>query len=180
MIRRARAEDVDGIAAVHVAAWQAAYPGILPAHTLEAFTLAERRRFWSGVAPGEPVPGRPVLVAVESEAVVGFAVCGPPRDHDMPFDAELFVLNVQPARWRRGIGRRLFACCVDQLSDLGHSSFYLWVLTANERARRFYESVQGKPLAEHIRDADFGGVGVPEIAYGWAKLPDVASVRDRD
>jgi ribosomal protein S18 acetylase RimI-like enzyme len=173
VIRRARAEDVDGIAAVHVAAWQAAYRGILPAHSLQAFTLDERRRFWAGVAPGEAVPGRPVLVAVDGEAVVGFAVCGPPRDHDMPFDAELYVLNVHPGHWGHGIGRRLFACCVGQLSDLGRSNCYLWVLTANERARRFYESVQGKPLAEHVRGADFGGVGVPEIAYGWATLPAV-------
>jgi len=177
VIRRARAEDVDGIAAVHVAAWQAAYPGILPADALQAFTLAERRRFWTGVAPGESVPSRPVLVAVEGEAVVGFAVCGPPRDHDLPFDAELYVLNVHPVHWRHGIGRRLFASCVDQLSNLGHGNFYLWVLTANEPARRFYESVQGKSLAQHVRDADFGGVGVPEICYGWTRLPDVAGRR---
>jgi ribosomal protein S18 acetylase RimI-like enzyme len=173
VIRLARPEDVDGIAAVHSGAWQAAYRGILPASTLQAFTVENRRKFWAGVRLGDPASERPVLVAVDQDRIVGFAVCGPPRDSDMPFDAELYVLNVDPGRWRRGVGRRLFAHCVDHLSARGRGSFYLWVLAANERARQFYESFGGKPLTDRSRDADFDGVGVAEIPYGWAILPIV-------
>jgi ribosomal protein S18 acetylase RimI-like enzyme len=93
----------------------------------------------------------------------------------MPFDAELYVLNVDPGRWRRGVGRRLLAHCVDHLSASGRGSFYLWVLAANERAQQFYESFGGKPLTDRSRDADFDGVGVAEIPYGWATLPIVAA-----
>lgn len=174
MIRLARPDDDDGIAAVHAGAWQAAYPGILPASTLQAFTVENRRKFWTGVGLGEPASERPVFVAVEGDSVVGFAVCGPPRDADMRFDAELYVLNVDPARWRRGVGRRLFEHCVDHLAAHDRGSFYLWVLAANERARRFYESLGGKALGDRIRDADFDGIGVPEVPYVWAKLPIVA------
>lgn len=171
MIRLARADDVDGIAAVHAATWQAAYARILPASTLQAFTVANRRKFWAGVGLGDPVPDRPIFVALDDGIIVGFAVCGPARNPELPFDAELYVLNVAPSHWRRGIGRRLFARCVDHLSERRRSSFYLWVLRANERGRRFYESLKGEPLADCVRDADFDGVAVPEIAYGWAKLP---------
>jgi ribosomal protein S18 acetylase RimI-like enzyme len=116
VIRPARPQDVDGIAAVHASAWQAAYPGILPASVLQAFTVANRRKYWAGVRLDDSARDRPVFVAVEDNSVVGFAVCGPPRDRDMNFDAELYVLNVDPGHWRRGVGRRLFAHCIDHLA----------------------------------------------------------------
>jgi GNAT superfamily N-acetyltransferase len=175
VIRPARPDDVDGIATVHAGVWQTAYRDILPASTLEAFTVENRRKFWAGVGLGDPAAERLVFVAVDHDCIVGFAACGLPRDSDMGFDAELYVLNVDPRRWRRGVGRRLFAHCVDHLSVLGHGSFYLWVLAANERARQFYESLGGQLLADRRRDADFDGVGVAEIPYGWANLPIVAA-----
>jgi ribosomal protein S18 acetylase RimI-like enzyme len=171
VIRPARPDDIDGIAAVHSRAWQAAYRGILPASTLQAFTVENRRKFWAGVGLGGPE--RPVFVAVDQDRIVGFAVCGPPRDPDMPFDGELYVINVDPGRWRHGVGRRMFAHCVDHLSARGRGSFYLWVIAGNERARQFYESFGGKPLANRSRDADFDGVGVPEVPYVWENLPTV-------
>jgi ribosomal protein S18 acetylase RimI-like enzyme len=173
VIRPARPDDVEGIAAVHSGAWQAAYSGILPASTLQAFTVENRRKFWAGVGLGDPASERPAFVAVDQDCIVGFAVYGPPRDPGMPFDAELYVLNVDPAHWRRGVGRRLFAHCVDHLAARGNGCFYLWVLAANERACRFYESLEGKALADRIRDADFDGIGVPEVPYVWANLPTV-------
>jgi ribosomal protein S18 acetylase RimI-like enzyme len=175
VIRLARPEDIDGIAVVHAGAWQAAYPGILPARTLQAFTVDNRRKYWSGIRLGDPARERPVFVAIDGGSVVGFAVCGPPRDRDMPFDAELYVLNVDPGHWRRGVGRRLFAHCVDHLAGRGHANVYLWVLVANERARRFYESLGGTPLTDRLREADFDGIGVPEVPYLWPRLPILAA-----
>lgn len=172
MIRLAHPNDVESIAAVHVSAWQAAYPGILPASALQAFTIDNRRKFWAGVRLDDPA--RPVFVSVEGSSVIGLAACGAPRDRDMPFDAELYVLNVDPGHWRRGVGRRLFAHCIDHVAARGKGNLYLWVVVTNERARRFYESLGGKPLADRIRDADFDGVSVPEIPYAWATLPAIA------
>src|SRR4029450_669873 len=86
VIRPARPQDVDGIAAVHASAWQAAYPGILPASVRQAVTVATRRKYWAGVRLDDSARDRPVFVAVEDNSVDGFAVCGPPRDRDMNFD----------------------------------------------------------------------------------------------
>ena len=107
MILLARPEEVDGIAAVHARAWQGAYPGILPASTLQAFTVDSRRKYWSGVRLDDPAGERPVFVAVEGDSAVGFAVCGRPRDRDMPFDAELYALNVDRAT---GVAGSAAAC----------------------------------------------------------------------
>lgn len=174
MIRRARPDDVDGIAAVHAGSWQAAYPGIVPARALEAFTVASRREYWAGVRLDDRPADRPIFVAVEGDLVVGFASCGRPRDPDMEFGAEIYALNVDPGRWRCGVGRRLFAHCIDHLAAGGIDSLYLWVFVANQRARRFYERLGGMPLADGVRDADFDGVGVPTLPYAWEQLPIVA------
>jgi GNAT superfamily N-acetyltransferase len=179
VIRLARLEDVDGIAAVHAGAWQAAYPGIVPADTLAAFTVASRREQWAGARLDDRPPDRPVFVAVEDGAVVGFALCGrPPRDPDMEFDAEFYALNVDPGRWRCGVGRRLFMRCADHLAAIGCRSFYLWVFVANQRARQFYESLGGTPLADRVRAARLHDMGVPEIPYVWTKLP-IVGIGDR-
>jgi RimJ/RimL family protein N-acetyltransferase len=89
----------------------------------------------------------------------------------MPFDAELYVLNVVLGHWRRGVGCRLFAHCIDHLAGRGVGNVYLWVLTANERTRRFYENLGGRRLADRLRDADADGVGGPEVPYVWPRLP---------
>jgi hypothetical protein len=88
-------------------AWQGAYPGILPASTLQAFMVDSRRKYWSGV----------------------------------------------------------------RLDGRGVGNVYQWVLTANERTRRFYENLGGRRLADRLRDADFDGVGGPEVPYVWPRLP---------
>jgi len=58
VIRPACPEDVGGIAAVHADDWQAAYPGIIPAGTFQAFTVANRCEFWAGVGLGDPASDR--------------------------------------------------------------------------------------------------------------------------
>jgi len=45
VIRPARPDDVDGIAAVHSRAWQAAYRGILPGSTLHRTEPPHRKHF---------------------------------------------------------------------------------------------------------------------------------------
>jgi len=63
-------------------------------------------------------------------------------------------------------------------TSTGPACLYLWVLAANDPARRFYESLGGNPLIDRIRDADVDGIGVPELPYVWEKLP-IVTVGDR-
>ena len=174
MIRLARSEDAEGIAVVHAGAWQAAYRAIVPAVGLEPYTVANRRKYWAEARLGERPPDCPIFVAIAGDAIAGFAVCGPPRDPGIGYDAEIYAINVAPEHWRRGFGRELFVHCADDLSARGHGSFYLWVFTANERARRFYEKLGGALIEGHLRSADFDGIGVLEIAYGWLTMPRLA------
>jgi GNAT superfamily N-acetyltransferase len=52
---------------------------------------------------------------------------------------EVYALYVIPDWWSTGTGRSLMSCAVATLSDAGYQRAVLWVLEANDRARRFYE-----------------------------------------
>jgi len=55
ILRPAKTSDAAGIAAVHVAGWQAAYRHLLPAAYLDALDPAEREAQWSTRLAGRRV-----------------------------------------------------------------------------------------------------------------------------
>ena len=126
---------------------------------------------WARAPPSERPPERPVFVAAAGYVVVGMTAGGPPRDRELPYDAEIYAINIDPAYWRRGIGRRLFLRCAGHLAANGARSLYLWVFVANRRGRCFYESLAGVAQDDRVRSLAMGGVQVPEIAYGWREMP---------
>lgn len=78
-------------------------------------------------------------VALLGDKVIGYAGVGPERDPQAPPNTgELYALFVHPDHWGTGAGRALTdAACAD-LRESGCDSVQLWVLEANNRARRFY------------------------------------------
>jgi GNAT superfamily N-acetyltransferase len=81
-----------------------------------------------------------VLVALADERIVGFATTRPSPDEDAePDTAEVSGLYVEPDVWGQGVGGTLLESVLERLRLGGVKSATLWVLAANDRARRFYE-----------------------------------------
>jgi GNAT superfamily N-acetyltransferase len=59
-------------------------------------------------------------------------------DTDPQRTGEVFAIYVDPDVWGTGAGRQLMAGAVAELTRLGYIDAILWVLDANDRARRFY------------------------------------------
>jgi GNAT superfamily N-acetyltransferase len=135
-IRDARAGDEAQVADVHVRAWKAAYRGLLPDDYLDALTPEHRIPGYRFGSPEDRDPQ--TVLAVEGQALLGFATFGPSRDADAPGAGELFALYVDPARWRTGAGRALLRATRERLHGRGHEEAILWVLDGNEPAARFY------------------------------------------
>ncbi|HEV8654258.1 MAG TPA: GNAT family N-acetyltransferase [Candidatus Limnocylindria bacterium] len=140
-VRDARLVDADRIAEVHVASWQVAYRGLLPdpmlARMLEQ--LLERQEFQRHIL--ETLGDRQRFLVAEADGVViGFVHLGPTRDADSPDQGEIYAIYLDPAWYRRGVGRELFFRATQHLRDFGFRTAMLWVLRENDRARRFYES----------------------------------------
>ena len=136
-IRPATIDDARQIAEVHVGSWRHAYRGMLPDAVLDRRSADDREGTWRAAFADETTGA---LVAEDDGRIVGFTSFGPSRDGDASErTAEILTIYVEPSTMGRGIGRELLAAASASLRDRGFERATLWVLEANERARRFYE-----------------------------------------
>ena len=142
-VRLARATDAEQVAAVHVASWQWAYAGLLPAEELAGLSVAERADRWratlGGTGTGRTDRGATFVADLDGQ-VVGFVAVGPGRD-DVGGQSvgELYAIYLDRNVSGTGTGRRLHDAGVGWLALQGWTRALLWVLRDNTRARRFYE-----------------------------------------
>ncbi len=164
VIRDATPSDSRAIAEVHVASWRWAYRGDLPAQFLDGQSVDARERQWDEwLAPAQPGAG--TMVAQTDEGVVGFCSFAPSRDDDAEaHTAEVMTIYLRPHAAGRGIGRELFASAVGRLAELGYERATLWVMTSNDRSRRFYEAA-GWSWDGTTGEHRFDRANVPIVRY---------------
>lgn len=161
-IRPAEIDDAEAVAQAHVATWQAAYEGLMPADFLAALDWRERlesTRTWLG----SPRPDVATLVAVRGH-VLGFSTFGPVRDEDLIPDnyGEIYAIYVLPEAWSTGAGSGLLKASLRAMS--AYDVVALWVLEANVRARRFYQRHGFAPDAS-AKTIEIGSATLPELRY---------------
>ncbi len=159
-VRRAHVEDAEGIARVHVAAWQHAYRGIVPDDLLAALSVEARTQRWRGQLEASQT----WVVGPPTGPLRGFVSVGASRDDDAPSGGgEVYALYVHPDEWGTGVGSRLITTAAEHLAAT-HSAATLWVLTLNERARTFYAR-HGWHLDGARKQESLGGVVLEEVRY---------------
>jgi ribosomal protein S18 acetylase RimI-like enzyme len=164
VIRRAEPGDGASIGLVHVRTWQSAYRGLLPQPFLNGLDAHQRGDYWEHYLSEGIQPGEEVVVAEEEGTVVGFASVGPSRDEDANGEGEVWAIYLSADRWGQGIGKALMDAALDSLRQAGFTVATLWVLDANERARRFYETGAWVPDGATKED-DRRGFPVTEVRY---------------
>jgi GNAT superfamily N-acetyltransferase len=186
VIRSASTADAAQIAAVMRDSWLAAYDGIIAPALIDRATAPD-----GGARIRQSFRTRPwqrMIAAVEpadsgvGSSIVGYASFGPERDVlEMPWPypltpggsdgqvAELYALYVHPAWWSTGTGRALMERVLAKVKMAGYTCITLWVLEANDRARRFYQRAGFAPDGARHELDDLGGV--TEIRYGRALSP---------
>jgi ribosomal protein S18 acetylase RimI-like enzyme len=174
-IRPASAADGLSVAQIRAESWRTAYADVFP-----AATLAERTAPAAVAKEGEwrsahPIDG--VLIAEEPDdkpAMIGFVSFGPERGQDdEPGEpqqeppehgrAEIYAIYVLPDRWSTGTGRALMDAVLHLAAGRGYTDISLWVMEANDRARRFYELAGFQPTGESVVLGHLGGV--TEVRY---------------
>ena len=151
-IRRAAEEDASALAGLHVRAWQWAYRGMLPDAYLDGLAgqTAQREAMWRQELRGLPAECL-VWVAERDGRLVGFCNTAPSRDGE-------------PEVAGTGVGAALMRHAMAALRARGYRAAVLWVLDANERARRFYEK-GGWRADGAAKEEDVWGVVVRELRY---------------
>ncbi|WP_193084427.1 GNAT family N-acetyltransferase [Brevibacterium aurantiacum] len=151
-VRRARVADAAQIAAVHIAAWTAAYRGIMADEILDSLNIDRQTAGWARNLGEESNP-MSALVALEpvedsaaTERILGFGGVCPPRDSaevlaslpDVSGLGQLASINLHPDAFGTGVGAVLLHALEDELRALGFTRAYLMVAEGNDRAMRFY------------------------------------------
>ncbi|GLQ92838.1 GNAT family N-acetyltransferase [Dyella acidisoli] len=162
LIRPAEPEDALSVARVHVRAWQVGYRHLLPAEYLTQLRAEERAQRYNFAT--QDVRRPMTIVAMEDDAICGFATTAPSRDSDIPDHGELCALYVDPDRWGRGIGAALIAAARRRLAELGYQHAMLWLLAGNQRGERFYRADNWTPDGL-VRTDRIWGIAVDEIRY---------------
>ena len=164
-IRRATPQDADGIAALHVASWRAAYRGILTDVFLDGPVEADRQALWRERLAA-PIAGQVLLVAETRESLAGFVCCF--ADHDARWGSYIHNLHAEPAGRGRGVGRALMAALAGDLeSRVPRRPVHLFCLAANVPARRFYERIGGE-IGDRQDLPEPDGRIYPCLLYAWA------------
>ncbi|MDN5586443.1 MAG: GNAT family N-acetyltransferase [Brevibacterium sp.] len=151
-VRRARVDDAAQIAEIHIAAWTAAYRGIMADTILDSLDIDRQTAGWTRNLSDEQNP-MSTLVAVATDGstsaedrVFGFGGVCPPRDTAEVLDrlpdatglGQLASINLHPDTFGTGAGELLLHALEDELRALGFTHAYLMVAEGNVRAMRFY------------------------------------------
>ena len=146
-IRPAALADAPALGRLHRECWLETYTGVLSDRFLAAASAESLADEWAGMlAAGSAdatAPGSIVLVAElldpsagpsgASPALVGFARSAPSDDPEAPRPTKLDSLYTLASTHGSGLGARLLD------GVLGDRPAYAWIVTVNDRARRFYE-----------------------------------------
>ena len=162
-VRVAWADDAGAVAALQVRAWEATYAGLLPAETL-SLDVDATARTWAAALRSPGDARNRVLVALERNRVVGYAVVSPAADPDCDplADAELLELVVDPGERGKGHGSRLLHAVVDTLRADRFSRAVTWTVADADELRRFLTDAGWAADTAH-RELDLDGTGTTTV-----------------
>jgi len=127
---------------LHQTAWKHAYAGLMPQPYLDALNPADPDRIAKRRAHLEAAdPATCTLVALDGDALVGFANAGPYRNKDGETlgGGEVYAIYADPTRLGTGVGYALMNAAVRWLAARDLAPVRLWMLAGNARALAFYE-----------------------------------------
>lgn len=143
-----------------MSSWNEGYGHLMRYRKVDAEEIARWRRDLA-----LPPPSRWWVAEVDA-TIVGFAGIGPSRDPVDPGLGELDTIAVDPAWWRRGVGRALMLRSLRNLSEDGYAEAVVWTLVDYPRGDGFYRATGWTPNGR-TRDGD------KQVSYSY-ELPVTA------
>ncbi len=166
-VRKARPDDADAIARVHVASWSAHYRGLLTDEEIDRRTVEVRRAQWTALLDATD---RVTLVADDAtRGAIGFASAILLAQPEAGFHGYLHTLYLAPGATGNGLGEVLIRAVAAELQARGIADMALRTLRLN-RARSFYERLG----ARLIDGFDYDAGHFDDVAYGFDDLRALA------
>jgi GNAT superfamily N-acetyltransferase len=159
LLRPVADDELAAVGALHFSSRAAAYRGILSPEALAYGSSEGLGEYWAERWKWERDTHR-LTVAADGGTLAGFSYLGPSEQDGV---AELCAIHAAPTYVGTGVGRALMVDALPALARLGDRAV-LWVLEANDRARRFYERGGWVPDGTR-RTESIGGEPVAQLRY---------------
>ena len=162
-VRVAWADDARAIAELQLRTWRSTYAGLVPAGALPDDVDAAATAWHASLSKPRDARNR-VLVALERNRAVGFAITSPASDPDCDpvSDAEIAELTVDPDERGKGHGSRLLQAAVDTLLADRFRRAVLWAIASDDALRAFLTDAGWAPDQAH-RELDLDGSGTTVV-----------------
>lgn len=158
-VRIAWSDDAAAIAELQVRTWREVYAGLLPADALPDDVDAAAAAWKAALSKPGDARNR-VLVALERNRVVGFAITSPASDPDRDpiVDGELSEVTIDPTERGKGHGSRLLQAAADTLVADRFERAVLWTMAGDDALRKFLTEAGWAADGAH-RELDLDGSG---------------------
>ncbi len=151
------ADSFEAIGEIYASSWKAAYQDIIPQDYLDGLNGSR----WAGVIAKSQYTA---FVVMDGEKYAGTSSIAPARDEGLEGWGEIVSIYMRPEYFGRGYAGPLLEYVIGALAERGYSDIYLWVLSENVRARRFYEK-NGFQKKDHTKNINIGGTDLTEVRY---------------
>ena len=158
-VRIAWADDAPAIAELQLRTWREVYADLLPAEALPDDVEAAAATWRASLSRPQDARNR-VLVALERNRVVGFAITSPASDPDCDpiVEGELSEVTVDPGERGKGHGSRLLQAAVDTMLADRFERAVLWSMAGDDALRAFLTEAGWGADGAH-RELDLDGTG---------------------
>lgn len=164
-VRIAWADDAPAIAELQLRTWRDVYADLVPPEALPTDVEAAAAAWRTSLAAPQDARNR-VLVALERNRVVAFAITSPASDPDCDpvCDAELMEITIDPGERRKGHGSRLLQAAVDTMLADRFTRGVLWAIATDDALRGFLsEAGWAADTAHRELDLDLDGEGTIRV-----------------
>lgn len=155
--RLTKEDDLELICLIYKKSWQYAYQGIIPQDYLDQLNESK----WLSHLANEKIT---TYIVIENDVYIGAASFSSAREQKMAGWGEIVSFYLLPEYFGKGFAESLLATILEELTNEGFSNIYLWVLSDNTRARRFYEK-QGFLSTDETSIINIAGKDLLEIKY---------------
>ena len=169
--REATHDDALAIASLHAESWRATYRGAYRDEFLDSGVVQDRMQVWK-TRLGAPPSDQMVVVAEDAGRLVGFACAYGSEDEQ--WGSLLDNIHVRPDRQGQGMGTCLLLEIATRCrADYAACGLYLWVLTQNQQAQRFYERRGATDRGGEVFVPPGGG-RIDSRRYAWTTVTEIA------
>jgi len=163
--RHAQYPDAEQIALLHANSWRLSYRGLFNDIFLDKEADSNRLLVWQQRLSDNP-KNQFVHVAENRGTISGF-ICAYGNEDDI-WGSLIDNLHIASDFQRQGIGTQLMAETFSWLKkSYPDVAIYLWVMTRNSQARRFYEKLGAENAGTIDKPNPVGGGSALNCRYVW-------------